>query len=411
MFYCGDQMMAFDNITIAADFSRLPYSKYNAESAHWKMYLDRHHTMQECVRRREQGESLDSLASIGLTLLTVLVGPCLSLESSRPEDKVYGIYGVCKKLGYELPVPDYNKPVATIYTEAAQAILRYDRNLRILSVVEGASSSSFGLPSWVPNFSGSLHKWSIENPPHLNNNFRDNKKVSGLSQCDFQLQIDPRHLRVKGRRVDKICAVSNTWKVDATTTLLGNSASNTGQVAGSLLDCIGSWFDVIQGRDDNPRGRNALEIMTEVLMNDNPSQLQPHGKIHAVDYLGILVQRSKEGDPIRRYSLVHPQDSPMELMHLGFYTMSRGMHHVITSLMSSFWKTMFRTTYGYLGMGSYGTALDDLVIILHGTETPCLVRPCNGGFTYVGAAYVSGTMNGEFWNSGSEADDEWFVLV
>lgn len=159
MFYCGDQMMAFDNMVVAADFSRLPYSKYNADSGHWKIYLDRHHAMQEFVRRREEGESLDSISSIA-SLLTVLLSPCLTLEASRPEDKVYGIYGVCKKLGYELPAPDYNKPVALVYTEAAQAILRYDRNLRVLSMVEGTSSSSYGLPSWVPNFSGSMHNWS-----------------------------------------------------------------------------------------------------------------------------------------------------------------------------------------------------------------------------------------------------------
>jgi hypothetical protein len=76
------------------------------------------------------------------------------------------------------------------------------------------------------------------------------------------------------------------------------------------------------------------------------------------------------------------------------------------------WKSVFRTsTKNYVGAGSYSSSPGDLVVILHGMSVPCIIRPRPEGFTFVGAAFVDGIMEGEFWNAGSDADDEWFVLI
>jgi len=99
--------------------------------------------MREYDRRREPGEPL---SNIKLQLSTVLLHLALMLEATRPENKVT-LYGVCKRLGFDLPAPDYHKHRAVVYTEAARAILRYSSDLDLLSWVCESSGRERGIPS------------------------------------------------------------------------------------------------------------------------------------------------------------------------------------------------------------------------------------------------------------------------
>ncbi|RYP83971.1 hypothetical protein DL770_005273 [Monosporascus sp. CRB-9-2] len=130
---------------------RLPYTKYdsNVLSTHWRIYLNYHEGIQEFVRRKERGEPLRNL---DLKVSGALLAPGLTLDATRPEDKIYGLYGVCKRLGFELPAPDYSKPLAAVYTEATRAILSYEAGLDILSGVCESSGWERGIASWCPTF-------------------------------------------------------------------------------------------------------------------------------------------------------------------------------------------------------------------------------------------------------------------
>lgn len=100
--------MYLTTILVSADFTRLRYSKLDAVNIHWGSYVEYHDSLNEFVRRREEGEPLSSIVGC-LTLSYVLMVPTMMLEDTRPEDKIYGLYEVCKRLGFELPKPDYKK--------------------------------------------------------------------------------------------------------------------------------------------------------------------------------------------------------------------------------------------------------------------------------------------------------------
>ncbi|KAF1847438.1 uncharacterized protein K460DRAFT_363509 [Cucurbitaria berberidis CBS 394.84] len=413
MFYCGDYMIAFDNLVVAADFTRLPYSKLDMQARHWKSYLDWHHMLNEFIRRYEQGET-DVTTTVGFGLFELLAATLL-LEATRAEDKVYGLYGCAKTLGFELPVPDYTKPIAVVYTEAARACLRQAQNpLRLLEIVEGSAGEELGLPSWVPNLSGCVRKWTPENPPKTSTNSRSNKLVSGGSQSEWNLMVDERRLRVRGRRVDHVAAVGQPWKVDHSTTLLGDAWSNSGQYVGSLVDCILTWLDIVLQRNRSVQGSGAGEVaatqdLARLLTNGHRSLVEPLDRV--TQYLSVLIKCAKADDTVVRSSLIHAQDSILEIRQIGHYFVSENMQRVITQMGDFAWRTVFRTTRGYLGVGSYSSRPGDLVVVLHGMATPCLVRPSAEGFVFVGAAFVNEIMNGEFWSTGSSSNDEWFVLV
>ena len=411
VFYCGEHLLAFDNLAAAADFTRLPYSRLDAAARHWKSYLDFHHALAEFIRRHDQGE--DVCENVGWGLQDVLTGAVL-LDATRPEDKVHGLYGCAKRLGLDLPTPDYTKSVAKVYTEATLACFRQAGNLAMLQMVEGSAAAQFGQPSWVPNFSESLRSWTPINPPKMNGPSKIKGSVSGASWSQWMTMRDEVRLKVYGRRVDQVAAVGDAWKMDARPTLFQDAAKPSGQLAHSLLDCIATWLDIVLERDaDGTADANelmAVQDLTHLLANGNPSLAGPPGQID--EYLVVLINCARDKARGLEPHLFHPDDDITTPVRFGEVYLSRTVMHVIEYISWSAWKLVFRTsTKAYLGIGGYSCRPGDLVVVLHGMSSPVLLRPCEGGFNFVSAAFIDGIMDGEFWNAGSEADDEWFILI
>ena len=401
---------------MAADFTRLPYSKAGANptARRWRSYLEYHDAMNEFVRRRDEGEPL---SNFGLTLCGVLMPPAILLEATRPEDKVHALYGVCKRLGFELPAPDYSKPLAVVYTETARAILRYDSSLEMLTCVCESSGWEKGLPSWVPNFSGSSRSWSPSNPPHLAVFGKGSPAVSCHTQSQFELTLDGQALRVRGRRLDALCAAGMPWMVDATENVLGGSGRATEQVLSSFIDCISTWFDVVQAQPNRlVDSWVVMQQLAGLLTYDaaQSGQLSP-GRLESFSRcLSVLMSEAKsnqgasqQAGPTNSESYRGPQDD----LRLAHFLRSPEMQSFIGIMAPHHWKTVFRTLGGYLGVGMHTAQEGDIVVVLYGSTLASILRPWGDWFRYVGPAYVHGISNGEFWDSKSAADDEWFVLI
>ncbi|KAK0649953.1 heterokaryon incompatibility protein-domain-containing protein [Cercophora newfieldiana] len=406
MFYCGTKMMHLKTVVIGADFTRLPYSKLDVTSNHWKSYMDYQDYMQEFVRRKEEGEPL---SNFGLGLSAVIRPPALFLEATRPEDKIYGLYGICKRLGMELPVPDYSKPLATVYTETAQALLREDTGLELLSWVCESAGWEQGIPSWVPNFSGTMRAWSPSNPPHMVICGRYESNVSGLTKREFEYKLDGQALSVKGRRLDAITAVGRPWETDASTNLLGGSQMQTGQYISSLLSCVGSWLDVVKDPQDSRAA--AVSVLGRVLVQDVSQPLTPEELNSFVQHLAVLVDKSGFSGHLASMVLAAPQDTMVGSMVVGEFLVSQGMLATLGRMVALPWKTVFRTTNGYLGVGTHTARSGDILAVFRGCSTVAILRPWGDWFRYIGPAYVDQIMDGSFWGRGTDSDDEWFTMV
>lgn len=61
-------------------------------------------------------------------------------------------------------------------------------------------------------------------------------------------------------------------------------------------------------------------------------------------------------------------------------------------------RTLFKTNKLMLGLGHQSIKVGDIVTILHGNQTPIILRRrnCKNEYTYCGDAYVDGIMYGEF---------------
>ena len=410
VFYCGEHLLNFENLVLAADFTRIPYSKLDAHALHWKSYLDGHDATARCVRLKAQEKetNLDHMA-----LFYVIT----NLDATQPVDKIYGMYGCAKRLELEWPLPDYTKSVAQAYTEATVACMSQSKNLTVMTLAIGPAMGESGLPSWVPDFSARMTECSPSKPPRICMPILQNKQYSGATQNKWIFMPEARQLKVCGKRCDYVAAVSKPWQVDSATTLLGGAESNSGQVYDCLLNCIDSWFEVALHR--NRTHNSSASVADELVAVSDLARLLTTGRAKTTEppdrfaeYLSVLIGCAREYDTAFRASLIHPDDDLSEYLRNGEMKLSQPMQRAFEYMLPFIWKMAFRTAdNSCLGMSNHNARPGDLLVLLHGMATPCLIRPCKGGFNFIGAAFVDGIMNGQFWEGESDEDNEWFILI
>lgn len=404
VFYCGERLLAFENLAFATNFTRVPYSKPDALAIHWRSYLEGHNACIHLLRLKEKGEDAKLLHQYLLTI----VG---NLEATRPEDKIHSMYGYAKRMNLDWPIPDYTKSVAQIYTEVTIACFRHSKDLGVIIMAIGPASEEFELPSWVPDFSRRYTDYSPSKPPKIDLVPFSNKQCSGATECDWILIPGGRRLKVKGRKVDYITAVSEPWQADATTTLVGGADFNSGQIYDSFIECIGSWYEVAlqrsmthNGGADSAQQFVAISDLVCLLtraclgLTTLPDQF--------AELISALISCTRRDMVALRTAFIHPGNDNNQIM------ITPQMQQAIECLAPVIWKLIFRTTVrSCMGISNYNAKAGDLLVVLYGMASPCVIRPCAGGFNFIGQAFVPEVMNGEFWEGGSDEDDEWFTLI
>jgi hypothetical protein len=74
---------------------------------------------------------------------------------------------------------------------------------------------------------------------------------------------------------------------------------------------------------------------------------------------------------------------------------AKAFHFIVMGAMVG--RCFFRTVEGYMGAGPPDTRAEDVVALISGFTQPMVLRPFEGGYRIVGAAYIHGFMRGERW--------------
>ncbi|KAK7963525.1 heterokaryon incompatibility protein-domain-containing protein [Apiospora saccharicola] len=77
-----------------------------------------------------------------------------SLRCSRDHDRVFGLHAILQAWGYNLPPPDYQRPVSEVLQEFTMAYISLNRSLLPLTIALPPEPST-GLPSWISYWSTS----------------------------------------------------------------------------------------------------------------------------------------------------------------------------------------------------------------------------------------------------------------
>ncbi|KAF1990385.1 HET-domain-containing protein [Aulographum hederae CBS 113979] len=410
-FYCGNHLMEFHNLASSSNFTLLlPPHRTTGEMRQYKEYLEHHDRLRRHVMALEAGEDFPELT--GLTNLIMLNG--MRLQATKPEDKVYALYGVCKRLGYTLPEPNYFKPLTDLFIETARCMLQQDNELNFLLLTLGTSSMAAGLPSWVPNLGPSLFDMSENDPPTFTASHGSACCAGGTSPIAYTLPPSGKILGVKGRLFDRIAELGDVWK-------LNHENMNPRRKPGlaNLMRIIESWGNVLVSLKDEagqpayPTGQPLQRAFAELLMmaGMNKEGLPADVLDTMLNCFMVLWAQSKHADQEMRRYLVYPLDMGQDLYTFEEFVISPTMFKMVVEVSGrAGWKAVGRTGRNYLGLFPYGARFGDVVAVLQGCAAPVVLRKCGDGYIFIGAVYVQGIMGGEFWETGKTGNDEWFLL-
>jgi hypothetical protein len=294
------------------------------------------------------------------TGLSILLQHTKAFQATDPRDKIYGCLGLLTMGERETLRPDYQKPAGLLYLEVTKHLLGYSSNsfFSIFSVSRSEKLVSRALPSWVPDFSA-RETLSQTNPEMMLLrtgythglrcvSFRDHNKILAITgifldtiEVAIELKGNQDLLFAQIRELERLAQHAVEEKVP--------------------LDDPHYRFQKLKTHED------VLQMITGGPRNNKPSFREQYD---------ILIGRAELP------SMVQDKDSRLDTL---IYTIT----HILLG------RYFLVTNRGFCGVAVARVRKNDSVVWLFGERIPMILRPRGPSHSMVGAAYVSGIMNGE----------------
>ncbi|KAK1829418.1 heterokaryon incompatibility protein-domain-containing protein [Podospora conica] len=336
-----------------------------------------------------------------------------SLGSMDERDRVFGLFGILQEYGVRLPAPDYKKPLAVLYREAAQCIMDRDSTLELLYCcsVRERSAKLEDLPSWVPDFS-SL-EWFAWIPGW------EFTTASGTSPAWFDFGDDDR-LSARGVRIGSITSLTGTTDSLSKEALVAHSFQVSRRemfrAIMPTIEALRAWINFAldcEGKATDATGALCTVLLQEVAQAysvDPAKWARLRG--HFADWCASLTAAGGfpageayagadggDGGCAVDAEAAETSERAMEQLYrrLEQDEAVRTVQHLIMGRVDG--NCLFKTTKGMLGIAPKCIQEEDEVFLIAGLGLPMILRPVAGASTYrlVGPAYIAGVMRGELW--------------
>ncbi|KAI0907340.1 heterokaryon incompatibility protein-domain-containing protein [Ustulina deusta] len=343
------------------------------------------------------------------------------LESTVPQDKIFGVYAIFIRLGLNLPRPDYSKTAAEIFEATTREIIQQTDSLSILSLCPREASVTEGLPSWVPD-------WVIKSPGNMNQDgheFLLGRKYTAARSTGVISSRDPSvgRLYLRGVILGKVDFVSVSSTIGST------EAHRQGPTFGAFSQACQRWCHHVAtlpayyctGCPTSEAAKRTLIMNRAEEVPDSMQEgrkfefrsfsecfdlmLYPHCQIYDPEVIKEDVVRQvfplfgisdgkTGGDVVDLGVLLISY-----LIFLGTRTENAPLQLLIPELLTEWanYALMVLDT-GHFARGLYICKEGDVVALLAGCDFPVALRPDgNGNYAFVAPLYVDGIMHGEAW--------------
>jgi hypothetical protein len=371
--------------------------------------------------------TIDQIGVNSLSLGNVLFLGTL-LNATDPRDKVYGLLGLSKHHKIKALRPNYHLSVVDVYAQAAVALTQLGEPEVVLTLAGIGFSRKFpGLPSWVPDWTNRVRRAFLADCSafDLTRGYRL-LGPAGTDQLLIGSGLGSRYRYIAAAGVEPSIEVLDQGKTLA--------------VVGQLLDrltAIGSPIDIPDGLEDIEK-----ELMLEEHFCDNWDFLSSTNDLK-VDGTHADLDRFFD---MYWHTIVGGERILMTAMNPGFFRYRRYCIEILSRHRPDLarllkdpgkpfseddarriswllrWYAQGRrlglTEGGRLGMVPPLSAVDDLVCLFNGFQTPFIVRLVPEDklsenskiqpWYFVGECYMRGLMLGEM----NHGNDLWrFVLI
>ncbi|KAI0403195.1 heterokaryon incompatibility protein-domain-containing protein [Xylaria palmicola] len=346
-----------------------------------------------------------------------------NLDSTIPEDKIFGIYGIFNKLGPDLaPKPDYSMTVADVFATTTKAIIRQSHSLQILGICSREACITEGLPSWVPDW---VMKWPE----------KDAKVVTdGVFMWDMSPGGGYRAAKTTTPKVNETSSVGRLsllgaiiGKVDFLTvsaTIGSAQAHENGDIPWrDYIQACRTWCQKVASFSTYCNGYPTFDAAACTLLMDEYEDATVSARSVATFDI-MCYPDCKEEPGLKEFvdssfiemQLSHPSaDSENDVLAIWLSHVLKEQPLGIKKMMvpARRWANyafMVLDT-GHFARGLYVCKEGDVVALLAGCDFPAALRPDGtGNYRFVAPLYVHGIMFGEAWPE-DESKLEEIVLV
>ncbi|KXH47991.1 hypothetical protein CNYM01_02579 [Colletotrichum nymphaeae SA-01] len=387
--YCGSSVLPWETYTDAASVfrsNRKVLNNYLSGTGQGKAYtgVSRNHFTYAAILANHGPSSLPKSRSLtgfifGESSLLEVMRACRNKGATDPRDKVFGTLGLLSEsLRNDIRV-DYGMTVKSIYTNIVNLIASTTGQLDVIcdSIHYPLHANNASLPSWVPDWSHNPGTKAI-GAMNLTSKF-----TASLSQ-KAKIMLNGNLLEISGVEIDSI-------------EVHGIAVGPLGMLADYLMAFV-HWRALFLGKYKGEKLDNQYHFFRALCLNQIPAEVKsPEQWVTACNHVfaSLLRERLPElplDQELEKYvnstTTIGPQDR-RQFLQEHFGDRMRG-------------RCFYVTSEGLLGMGSGYMAVGDAIIVPFGCSTPIIIRPegSDGGYRYVGDAYLNGFMYGR-------AIDQW----
>ncbi|KAI0404737.1 HET-domain-containing protein [Xylaria palmicola] len=377
------------------------------------------------------------------------------LDSTVPQDRIYGVYSLLKASGLDLPDVDYNKSVAEIYGETAKAFIKREpRSLHILYVsIRPSGADEF--PTWTPNWETGCFHMPQSTGVDFTGTYKfmdDAYHASGNSIAAMPSLSPPNELQVRGRIIGTVshAVVSPTASEPPDPSRLSARLSGFTRACRDFLAAL-DQLNLLRPYGDEAGVQRAVSLALTLsldLQAENgqqyaddevdPAKAQellrlwldvfkyPNCEIIAardIDSRSRLkdADDTGEGEEARRLRVIEraldcdrPELAP-GIPRRGTappLVSASWFHREVCGELAN-WAFLFLDS-GHIGRAYFHARADDQVALLAGSGAPFLLRKADSGHNHyrvVAPAFICGVMDGELWPGDNESGIEDMILV
>ena len=291
--------------------------------------------------------------------------------------------------------PDYDGDIAETYARATYASITTQQNFAILELISFVQISGYNLPSWVVDFTveqlpseGRIHQFIERNV----NWTKERRSVDDT----VTVHEPSRSLHATGVLLDHICTVLN---IPAT-----NSLQLGGELAALLTPLLQDLFQDIVSRN------GMLARDHQPIPSISPSLLLIDEDIGNIGT--ALTTAFVLWNEFTRFSGNHQgnQAKPFWKCSQDEKFRRNGRVDVYASFFMQYADfagkgcTVFATFEGFVGMAPASIAIDDCIVLLHGSKLPLILRAEGQEYKFRGFAFVHGIMDCELVDAWKDED-------
>ncbi|KAH8589473.1 heterokaryon incompatibility protein-domain-containing protein [Bisporella sp. PMI_857] len=271
--------------------------------------------------------------------------------------------------------PDYSKSVAEVFEEATVRTFNYRQNLGLLSSLEHDCVIDENWPSWVP-------RWDRIRTTQILHNYASGRAGASLPR----IKCKPKILISEGVRISTLSWCGGVIRQDTTKSVQGYGKRTIEHLNQRFQEWLSQYLPKITDAADPLLLHIAMTLTVGLDWESHcPPQDLFQFRLDFLSYLVEVLSSLKIISATPDLAQVLEKEASAGNPSIFYDAADRGSRN----------KRFFCTPNGEFGICPRAAHTGDYIVLLYGSNAPCVLRPKGPYFQFIGECYLHQHMHGE----------------